>query len=61
MPTAISSYEFEDWMRQVDALLFEEVGITTEDLADQPYIGYYETQISPEDMVKIIINQHNLR
>ena len=38
---------FENWKQKVDATLLKAVGITSDDLMDVDYYGWYDADVSP--------------
>lgn len=46
---------FEEWMREIDAILLEEIGVCHDDLPDQLYYDHYQDDMTPRDVVDEII------
>ena len=40
---------FEAWLKELDEICFDELGLSYKDLADQPYKTWFENGFSPED------------
>lgn len=49
--------KFEEWMQEVDALLEDETGgLDSSTLPDQPYADYFEDGLSPEEVVRFVLD-----
>ncbi len=48
---------FEDWMRQVDAALVSQVGLSSSDLPDQAYRDLYDSDTEPKEVAQEILEE----
>lgn len=48
---------FEGWMRQVDAALVSQVGLSSSDLPDQAYYDHYESGTEPKEVAQEILEE----
>jgi hypothetical protein len=46
---------FEEWLEKVDDLMEERYGVTIHDLSDQLYRDIYDSDLSPLEMVEMIV------
>lgn len=46
---------FEAWLDSINTILFETHGVEVEDLADEPFMDYYDDGLEPRDVVDIML------
>jgi hypothetical protein len=46
---------FEEWLDTVNAILMDVHGVEISDLADEPFVDYYEDGLEPRDVVDIMV------
>lgn len=51
---------FDEWMNQVDEVLFKEIGMSHMDIPDQTYRDYFDDGMSPEDAVETIMEEDEM-
>jgi hypothetical protein len=47
---------FEEWLDTINAILMDAHGVEIADLADEPFVDYYDDGLEPHDVVDIMVN-----
>ena len=51
---------FEEWMREVNAIVFEKVGLTLDDLPDQSYRDWFDAGLIPYEAFSEIVDEEGI-
>jgi hypothetical protein len=47
---------FEEWLNTINEILMDTHGVEVCDLADEPFVDYYDDGLEPRDVVDIMVN-----
>lgn len=47
---------FEDWLNTINVILMDAHGVEIADLADEPFVDFYEDGLEPHEVVNIMVN-----
>jgi len=50
---------FDVWMKEVDKCLVSKLGLSSADLVDAPWIGYFDDEIDTEEACALALFDHN--
>ena len=48
---------YSEWKKEIDKGLIDEIGLTSSDLADAPFMDWYEDEVSPSEAVEMMLNE----
>ena len=49
--------DFEKWMKEIDALLVSEIGVSSDDLPDHDYMDCFADQMTPQEVADEILDE----
>jgi len=47
---------FEEWLNTINVILMDAHGVEVIDLADEPFVDYYDDGLEPQDVVDIMVD-----